>query len=35
MLLCDNVDDKGFLKVLFEAIYPELPEPKKKTRKQK
>lgn len=30
MLLCDNVDDKDFLKALFEAIYPELPEPKKK-----
>lgn len=30
MLLCDNIDDKDFLKALFEAIYPELPEPKKK-----
>lgn len=25
MLLVDNVDDKSFLKSLFEAIYPELP----------
>lgn len=33
MLLCDNVDDREFLKELFEAIYPELPEPKKKTKK--
>ncbi|MBP1561343.1 MAG: TfoX/Sxy family protein [Oscillospiraceae bacterium] len=30
MLLCDNVDDRDFLTALFEAIYPELPEPKKK-----
>lgn len=30
MILCDNVDDKEFLKELFETIYPELPEPKKK-----
>ena len=30
MLLVDNVDDRAFLKTLFEAIYPELPEPKKK-----
>lgn len=30
MLLCGNVDDKAFLKTLFETIYPELPEPKKK-----
>ncbi|MGN0689369.1 MAG: TfoX/Sxy family protein [Oscillospiraceae bacterium] len=33
MLLCENVDDKAFLKELFEAIYPELPEPKKKKAK--
>lgn len=33
MLLCENVDDKSFLKELFEAIYPELPEPKKKKTK--
>lgn len=33
MLLCDNVDDKVFLKKLFKAIYPELPEPKKKINK--
>ena len=30
MLLVDNVDDKQFLKALFETMYPELPEPKKK-----
>ena len=30
MLLVENVDDREFLKVLFEAMYPELPEPKKK-----
>lgn len=33
MLLCDNVDDKDFLEKLFKTIYPELPEPKKKTKK--
>ncbi len=32
MLLCDRVDDAAFLRELFEAIYPELPEPKKKSR---
>lgn len=32
MLLVDNVDDKEFLKELFEAIYPELPEPKKRRK---
>lgn len=30
MLLVDNVDDKEFLSKLFVAIYPDLPEPKKK-----
>ncbi len=30
MLLVDNVDDRAFLKELFEAMYDELPEPKKK-----
>lgn len=30
MLLVGNVDDRVFLKALFEAMYPELPEPKKK-----
>lgn len=30
MLLVDNVDDREFFKLLFEAMYPELPEPKKK-----
>ena len=32
MLLVDNVDDRVFLKTLFEAMYPELPEPKKKKK---
>lgn len=30
MILCENTDDKEFLKNLFETIYPELPEPKRK-----
>ena len=30
MLLVEEVDDREFLKELFEAMYPELPEPKKK-----
>lgn len=30
MLLIENVDDRAFLKELFEAMYPELPEPKKR-----
>ena len=30
MLLVDMVDDKEFLKKLFEAMYDDLPEPKKK-----
>lgn len=30
MLLVENVDDCDFLKVLFEAMYPELPESKKR-----
>jgi len=30
MLLVENVDDKDFLMTLFQAIYPELPAPKKK-----
>ena len=29
MLLVDNVDSKEFLTVLFEAMYDELPKPKK------
>ena len=33
MLLCENVEDKDFLKTLFEAIYPQLPERKIKRRK--
>lgn len=32
MLLVDRVDDSEFLTTLFEAIYPELPEPKKKKK---
>lgn len=30
MLLVEKVDDREFLKALFEAMYTELPEPKKK-----
>ena len=30
MLLVDNVDDRAFLKELLEAMYPELPQLKKK-----
>ena len=30
MLLVENVEDRAFLKGLFEAMAPELPEPKKK-----
>ena len=30
MLLVDNVDDREFMTILFEAMYPELPEAKKK-----
>lgn len=33
MILCENTDDKEFLKNLFETIYPELPEPKKRSKK--
>ena len=29
MLLVEQVDDRAFLKMLFEAMYPELPEKKK------
>jgi len=32
MLLVENVDDRAFLKTLFETMYPELPEPKKKKK---
>ncbi len=30
MLLADNIEDKEFMQSLIEAIYEELPEPKKK-----
>ena len=30
MLLVDNVENKGFLRILLEAMYEELPAPKKK-----
>lgn len=33
MLLVENVDDRAFLKRLFEAMYPELPEPRKRKNK--
>jgi TfoX/Sxy family transcriptional regulator of competence genes len=32
MFLVDNVDDKQFLKTLLEAMFPELPNPKKKNK---
>ena len=35
MLLVENVDDREFLKILFEAMYPELPEPKPKRKRTK
>lgn len=30
MLLVEDVDDRAFLKELFETMYPELPAPRKK-----
>lgn len=30
MLLVEDIDDREFLRKLFEAMYAELPEPKKK-----
>ena len=30
MLLADNIEDKEFMQKLIEAVYEELPEPKKK-----
>lgn len=32
MLMVDNVDNRAFLKTLFEAIYDELPETKRKKK---
>ena len=32
-ILIEDADDRMFLKDLFEAMYPELPEPKKKEKK--
>ncbi len=32
MLLVDNVENKEFLRELLEAMYPELPAPKKKKK---
>ncbi len=34
MLVVDNVDDRQYLAGLFEAMYPELPEPKPKKNKK-
>ena len=34
MLLVDNVEDRDFLRELIEAIYEELPAPKKRKRKK-
>lgn len=33
MLVVENIDDGGFLRGLFEAMYPELSEPKPKKKK--
>ena len=33
MLLVDNTDDRVFLRELFEAMYPELPEPTTRGKK--
>lgn len=33
MILVEDVENREFLKELFEAMYPELPEPKKKRSK--
>ncbi len=33
MLLVEDTDDSGFLRRLFEAIYPELPAPGEKKKK--
>lgn len=35
MLLVENIEDREFLQKLFAAICEELPEPKKKKRRQK
>ena len=35
MLLVDNVEDKKFLSALLDAMYDELPAPKKKKEKSK
>ena len=34
MLLVDNLEDRSFLKKLMESMYEQLPEPKKKKKKQ-
>lgn len=33
MLVVDNVDDRSFLKLLFETMYPELPELQRKQKR--
>lgn len=33
MLLVENVDDRAFLKALFEAMYAQLPEPRASRRR--
>lgn len=33
MLLVEDVDDRAFLKALFEAMYPEVPEPRTESQK--
>lgn len=34
MLLVDRIEDRDFLAALIEAMFPELPEPKRKRRSQ-
>lgn len=34
MLLVERVDDRAFLRALLGAMYPELPEPKKRRRQR-
>jgi len=34
MVLVEDMDDREFLKTLFEQMYPELPEPKKRKPKK-
>jgi hypothetical protein len=35
MVLIEDIDDRNFLTSLFETMYEELPEPKRKKRKKR